>query len=89
MEFGGSLTAEQIEFYNSQGYCILENLLTEKDLEACREAMTQKVDQIAADLLANGKVSDVLALQAVGGGKVGCDIPVERYIHRLRGNEAE
>jgi ectoine hydroxylase-related dioxygenase (phytanoyl-CoA dioxygenase family) len=61
MEFGGSLTAEQIEFYNSQGYCILENLLTEKDLEACREAMTQKVDQIAADLLANGKVSDVLA----------------------------
>ena len=60
-DFGGSLNAEQIKFYNSQGYCVLEDLLTEEDLAPCREAMTQKVDAIAADLLAHGKVKDVLA----------------------------
>jgi ectoine hydroxylase-related dioxygenase (phytanoyl-CoA dioxygenase family) len=61
LDKGGSLTAEQVEFYNSQGYCVLENLLTDADLAPCREAMTQKVDAIAADLLAHGKITDVLA----------------------------
>ena len=61
VEFGGSLTAEQIEFYNSQGFLVLEKLLTDVDLAPCRQAMTQKVDAIAGDLFANGKSKDTLA----------------------------
>lgn len=56
-----TLNPEQVEFYNSQGYLVLENLLSAEDLAPCRQAMTQKVDAIAADLLACGKIKDALA----------------------------
>ncbi|MEI6085203.1 MAG: phytanoyl-CoA dioxygenase family protein [Verrucomicrobiota bacterium] len=60
VEFGGSLTAEQVEFYNAQGYLVLERLLTDADLTPCREAMTQKVDLIADELVRDGKIQDPL-----------------------------
>lgn len=61
VKFGGSLTAAQVDFYNTQGYLLIERLLTEDELAPCREAMTQKVDMIAADLLRDGKVKSTLA----------------------------
>ena len=59
-EFGGSLTAEQVGFYNTQGYLVLERLLTEVELEPARDAMSQKVDMIADELVRDGKVTDPL-----------------------------
>jgi ectoine hydroxylase-related dioxygenase (phytanoyl-CoA dioxygenase family) len=60
VEFGGSLTQEQIQFYNTQGYLVLDRLMTDADLAPVREAMSQKVDQIAAELLCAGKIQDPL-----------------------------
>src|SRR5688500_15724224 len=56
----GSLTAEQIRFYDEEGYLVLPELLSDADLAPAREAMTQKVDRIAEQLLADGLVSDTL-----------------------------
>jgi ectoine hydroxylase-related dioxygenase (phytanoyl-CoA dioxygenase family) len=58
--FGGSLTPAQRRQYDVDGYVVLANLLDEQDMEAPRRAMTQKVDSIAADLLAAGLISDPL-----------------------------
>jgi len=55
-----SLTVEQKAFYEREGYLVLENLLSDEELAPAREAMTQKVDQIAAELLKDGKISDPL-----------------------------
>jgi chlorinating enzyme len=55
---GGSLTAEQQELYDRQGYIVLENFLTADDLAPAREAMMQKVDFIAEDLFRDGVISD-------------------------------
>ncbi len=60
VEHGGSLTAEQVDFYNTQGYLVLQHLLTDADLSPAREAMSQKVDMIADDLLRGGKIKDLL-----------------------------
>lgn len=54
----GSLTDDQINFYDREGYLLLENLLTEDDLAAVKAAMTAKVDQIADELCAAGLVTD-------------------------------
>ncbi|WP_054023160.1 phytanoyl-CoA dioxygenase family protein [Bacillus sp. FJAT-28004] len=56
----GSLTSEQIDFYNEQGYIVLPNLLTEQDLEPAKEAMNNKVSMIADELLQAGLISDKL-----------------------------
>jgi phytanoyl-CoA hydroxylase len=60
VEFGGSLTAEQVQRYNAQGYLVIDNLLTDADMAPCREAMTQKVDAIAGELQRAGRISDPL-----------------------------
>lgn len=57
-DHGGSLTDEQIQFYDVEGYLVLDNLLTEADLIAVRLAMMEKVDQIANDLYAAGLIED-------------------------------
>lgn len=54
----GSLTTDQIEFYNREGYLVLENLLNAGDLAGVRQAMEAKVSQIADALLAAGLISD-------------------------------
>ncbi len=56
----GSLTAEQIQSYDEEGYIVLDTLLTEAELAPVKEAMSAKVDWIAGQLLAAGLVSDKL-----------------------------
>ncbi|MEM6391413.1 MAG: phytanoyl-CoA dioxygenase family protein [Planctomycetota bacterium] len=69
---GGSLTPEQVTFYDREGYLVLEKYLTEDDLAPAKTAMMQKVDQIAADLLADGKIDDLME-----------DLPFERRLAGL------
>ncbi|WP_314586451.1 phytanoyl-CoA dioxygenase family protein [Paenibacillus terrigena] len=58
--FGGSLTEEQRNFYNTEGYLVLEDLLNEEDMIAPKEAMQMKVDAIADDLAVAGLITDKL-----------------------------
>lgn len=53
-----SLTPEQIEFYDLEGYLVLPHLLSEDDTAGVRQAMQQKVDMIADALLADGLITD-------------------------------
>ncbi|MGD0439425.1 MAG: phytanoyl-CoA dioxygenase family protein [Acidimicrobiales bacterium] len=57
---GGSLTPAQVAAYDTEGYLVLPDFLNDEDLAPAQEAMTQKVDQIAADLLAAGLITDPL-----------------------------
>jgi ectoine hydroxylase-related dioxygenase (phytanoyl-CoA dioxygenase family) len=57
---GGSLTDEQKRFYETDGYLVLPNLLSDEELAPAREAMTQKVDQIANRMVADGVIKDAL-----------------------------
>jgi len=57
----GGLTAEEAAFYDREGYVVLENLLSEEDMEASRRAMEDKVSQIADELHAAGLIADRLA----------------------------
>jgi phytanoyl-CoA hydroxylase len=54
----GSLTAEQIDFYDREGYLVLLNLVDETDTAGVRQAMQQKVDMIADALYADGLIDD-------------------------------
>lgn len=56
----GSLSDEQVEFYNREGYLVLPHLLNEQDMAPARQAMTQKVDMIADELLRDGLITDPL-----------------------------
>jgi len=56
----GSLSKEQIDFYNEQGYIVLPNLLSEQELEPAKEAMNKKVSMIAEGLMHAGLISDKL-----------------------------
>ncbi|MGO9962001.1 MAG: phytanoyl-CoA dioxygenase family protein [Acidimicrobiales bacterium] len=57
---GGSLTAAQVAVYEEEGYLVLPDFLDDDDLAPPREAMMQKVDLMAADLLAAGLITDLL-----------------------------
>nr|WP_275900565.1 phytanoyl-CoA dioxygenase family protein [Paenibacillus periandrae] len=50
-----------MDFYNEEGYLVVPELLTEEDLQAVKQAMSQKVTQIADELLAAGLITDTLA----------------------------
>ncbi len=56
----GSLTPEQKSFYEKDGYLVLDQLLSERELAPARAAMMQKVDQIADDLFADGLIKNKL-----------------------------
>lgn len=56
----GSLSAEQVRDYDEQGYLVLPALLGEQEMAPVRAAMTDKVDFIAADLLAAGLIDNPL-----------------------------
>ncbi len=56
----GSLTAAQVEFYETEGYLVLPRLLSDADLAPAQAAMEFKVSAIAADLLAAGLITDTL-----------------------------
>lgn len=50
----------QVEQYNEEGYVILDGLLEDDEMAPVRAAFTQKVDQIAADLIGAGLIDDPL-----------------------------
>lgn len=54
----GSLTREQIAFYETEGYLILPALLNDADMAPARAAMMEKVSMIADDLYKNGLITD-------------------------------
>jgi ectoine hydroxylase-related dioxygenase (phytanoyl-CoA dioxygenase family) len=56
----GSLTPDQISFYDTEGYLVLENALNKMDMSPVIAALSQKVDMIADELVADGIVSDPL-----------------------------
>jgi ectoine hydroxylase-related dioxygenase (phytanoyl-CoA dioxygenase family) len=55
---GGKLTAEQLDFYNQEGYLVLPELLTDQDLGPVRAAMQTKVEMIAQEMYKDGLISD-------------------------------
>jgi phytanoyl-CoA hydroxylase len=54
----GSLTPEQVAFYDEEGYLVLPHLLNEDDMAGVKESMNRRVAQIADDLFAAGLVQD-------------------------------
>ena len=54
----GTLTAEQVEFYRTEGYLLLPGLLTDADMAPVRGAMQETVAQIADDLYRRGQIAD-------------------------------
>jgi phytanoyl-CoA hydroxylase len=52
----GSLTAEQIAFYDREGYLVLERLLDAEDMRPFRESVNLRVDGIADDLFVAGLI---------------------------------
>ena len=54
-----SLKPEQIDCYEREGFVVLEHLLDDRDLDPARQAMMQKVDMIADDLLKAGLISEL------------------------------
>lgn len=59
-QIGGSLSKEQIDFYHSEGYLVIANLLQEEDLAQAIEAMNSKVSAIADELAQAGLIHDKL-----------------------------
>jgi phytanoyl-CoA hydroxylase len=58
--FGGSLSMQQRRQYDQDGYIVLDKLLSADELQPARQAMTHKVDLIAAELLRDGLITDTL-----------------------------
>ena len=56
----GALCAEQIAFYEREGYLVLPELLDDAAMAPARAAMSDKVSQIARDLLRDGLIADPL-----------------------------
>lgn len=56
----GSLTAEQVRFYETEGYLVLPHLLNDADMAPAREAMEEKVSEIADALATAGLITDKL-----------------------------
>ena len=50
------LTVEEREFYDSEGYVVLPELLNFQELEPVRSSMTKRVSEIADDLYADGLI---------------------------------
>ena len=55
----GALTPEQADFYREEGYLVLPHLLTDEDLAPARQAMSEKVEEIAQELAAQGIAADM------------------------------
>ncbi|MBI1296873.1 hypothetical protein GC175_18115 [bacterium] len=54
----GSLTPEQVAFYDEDGYLVLPHLLNKDDMAGVKESMNRRVAQIADDLCAAGLIQD-------------------------------
>lgn len=55
------LSPDQVHFYEEEGYLVLPHLLTAEELAPAREAMEEKVEEIAEELLAQGLVPETHA----------------------------
>lgn len=56
----GTLTSEQLNFYDTEGYLVLPQLLDANDMAGVIALMEKHVDDIAADLFARGVINDKL-----------------------------
>ncbi len=54
----GSLTPEQIGFYDSEGYLVLRQLLDDRDMQPFRDSVNLRVDEIAEVLFREGLILD-------------------------------
>lgn len=54
----GYLTTDEIEFYNTEGYIVIPELLSPEEMQPAIEAMEEKVSQIADELFTSGLVKD-------------------------------
>ena len=54
----GSLSQEQIEFYDNEGYLVIEKLLSFEDMLPFRESVNVRVNEIANDLYGAGLIAD-------------------------------
>lgn len=54
----GSLTPEQIEFYDTEGYLVLDRLLNAEDMLPFRVSVDARVDEIADALFEAGLIAD-------------------------------
>jgi len=52
------LTAEQVEFYSTEGYLVLPEFLSDQDMLPVRRDMMKRVGEIADDLFADGLITD-------------------------------
>jgi len=52
----GSLSAEQIAFYDREGYVVLERLLDARDMQPFRDSVNLRVSEIAEDLFRAGLI---------------------------------
>lgn len=52
----GSLTPEQVEFYDTEGYLVLHNLLDQEEMRPFRESVNLRVGEIAEDLFRDGLI---------------------------------
>jgi phytanoyl-CoA hydroxylase len=57
----GSLTEEQIKFYDREGYIVLPDLLSDDDLMSAQQAMKEKVEEIATELFNQNLIRDKYA----------------------------
>ncbi len=56
-----SLTATQLDQFHTQGYLVLENILSETDLQALWDEYTNRLDEVAQKLYAAGRISSLCA----------------------------
>ena len=54
------MSPEQVAYYQKEGHLTLPHLLTQEDMAPAREAMTQKVSEIADRLYSGGLIADKL-----------------------------
>jgi len=56
-----ALTREPVEFYDTEGYLVLPNLLTDSDMLQAQLAMQEKVEEMAQELLRSGLIKDTFS----------------------------
>jgi len=56
---GGSLTAAQKEQYETEGYMVLPDLVTQAELQPIKDSLSEKVESIAAELAEKGLITDL------------------------------
>ena len=56
---GGSLTAEQKEHYEIEGFVVLPGLISPEELQPIKDSLSEKVECIAQELAAQGLISDL------------------------------